>query len=287
MKHFRGCCTFRLTASLREFVALFHSDRTLSLLQSPVQSSPSFRASALVLLLGVSVMLSPPGLSAQERQERSGERLLALDTLKVEVGSRVSSMLPAATRAVEVIDRERIDMIPARNVAELLRWATSVDFMPRSPAQADLSIRGAGFEQVLVLVDGVRVSDRQTGHFDLNVTVPLDRVERVEILRGPASALYGADAVGGVVNIVTRNSGPQWEGRMEGGSFGTGALAVGGGGGGVFKITSRTHFPRFTMEVRLPNDVKVSMLAWPSNPRRFSSSSLTFRISSPTTPEMP
>ena len=70
---------------------------------------------------------------------------------------------------------------------------------------ADLSIRGSTFEQVLVLVDGVRMSDPQTGHFDLDLAVPLERVERIEILRGPASAVYGADALGGVVNVVTRD----------------------------------------------------------------------------------
>lgn len=187
----------------------------------------------------------PPPVRAPTQAEEQA-RVLPLDTLEVDVGSRVSRALPTATRAVEIIDRERIETIPARNVAELLRWATSVDFMPRSPAQTDISIRGAGFEQVLVLVDGVPVSDRQTGHFDLSVTVPLDRVERVEVLRGPGSAVYGADAVGGVVNIVTRTSGLRWEGRMEGGSFGTGTLSVGGGTGsaGGFSVHGGAELSR-------------------------------------------
>jgi vitamin B12 transporter len=180
--------------------------------------------SALLLLVSLALPSFASHLDAQEP-------VFPLDTLDVAVGSRVSPGLPTITRAVEVIDREQIAATPARNVAELLRWATAVDFMPRSPAQADVSIRGAGFEQVLVLVDGVRVSDRQTGHFDLDLAVPLDRVERVEILRGPGSALYGADAVGGVVNVVTRASGPRWEGRVEGGTFGSGAVALGGGFG--------------------------------------------------------
>src|SRR5690606_10576702 len=81
----------------------------------------------------------------------------------------------------------------------------NVDILPRSPAQADLAIRGASFEQVLVLVDGLRVSDEQTGHFDLDLAVPIDMIERIEILRGPGSTLYGPDAVGGVINIVTRS----------------------------------------------------------------------------------
>ena len=100
----------------------------------------------------------------------------------------------------------------------------------RSPAQSDLGIRGSSFEQVVVLVNGVRMSDPQTGHFDLDLAVPLDRVARVEVLRGPASALYGADAVGGVVNIVTREDDAGWVGRLEGGSWGTAKVSGGGGG---------------------------------------------------------
>lgn len=163
----------------------------------------------LILLVGAS--LAGP-VSGQEP-------VLALDTLTV-TGSRVSPELPERTRAVQVWTRDDLDRLPAATVADVLGWTLGVDAMPRSPAQADLSIRGAGFEQLLVLVDGVRMSDPQTGHFDLNLTVPLDQVERIEVLRGPASAVYGSDAVGGVVNVVTRR-GAGWSGRMEGGSFGT------------------------------------------------------------------
>jgi hypothetical protein len=112
------------------------------------------------------------------------------------LGSRVSAELPLRTRSVQVLDRPTLESLPARSVAEALRWATGWSLGSRSPAQTDLSIRGGSFEQVLVLVDGVRMSDPQTGHFDLDLAVPLDRVERIEILRGPASAQYGSDAWG-------------------------------------------------------------------------------------------
>jgi outer membrane cobalamin receptor len=149
-----------------------------------------------------------------------------LDTLEVRVGSRASSALPAATRAVEVITAEQLRAAPVRSVPDALAWALGVDLMPRSPAQADVALRGSSFEQVLVMVDGVRMSDSQTGHFDLDLAVPLEQVERIEILRGAASALYGADAMGGVVNVVTRSRGPALRARAEAGSFGTGILAL-------------------------------------------------------------
>src|SRR5690606_25516420 len=120
------------------------------------------------------------------------------------VGALSSSLLPAALRSVQVIDRAAIEASPARTVAQLLTWALGVDVQARSPAQADVSIRGSSFEQILLLVDGVRMSDAQTAHYDLDTAVPLDEIERIEVLRGPGSAQYGSDAVGGVINIVTR-----------------------------------------------------------------------------------
>ncbi|HEX6940067.1 MAG TPA: TonB-dependent receptor [Longimicrobiales bacterium] len=152
-----------------------------------------------------------------------------LDSIHVTVGSRVSAGLPVATRAVEVLTAEAIARTPARTVADVLAWALGVDVQGRSPAQADVAIRGASFEQVLVLVDGVRMSDAQTGHFDLDLAVPLSEVERIEILRGPATALYGADAVGGVIHIVTRRAAPSLTANVDGGSFGTAGGAVGAG----------------------------------------------------------
>ena len=185
-------------------------------------SAASIRSALALVLLGVAS--GSPSASAQERPVR-------LDTLRVEVGSRISSRLPALTRSLQILTQDEIAALPVRTVSELLDWATGVEVLSRSPAQSDLSIRGAGFEGVLVLVNGVRMSDPQTGHFDLNLAVPLSQVERVEVLRGPASALYGADAVGGVVNIVTRQGGSPFQATLEGGSWGTGRLSLGGGVG--------------------------------------------------------
>lgn len=197
-------------------------------------------AAVLILVLAGSTALPGPwpwgcgDLSAQQIP-------IPLDTLTVQVGSRVRSRLPVLTRSIELLERDEIRSLPVRTVSGLLEWATGVEILSRSPAQNDLSVRGAGFEQVLVLVNGVRMSDPQTGHFDLDLAVPLEEVERVEILRGPASAFYGADAVGGVVNIVTSQGVPGARARMEGGSWGTARMSaeggVEGGGGGSFQAS--------------------------------------------------
>lgn len=170
-----------------------------------------------------------------------------LDTLLVTGASRLPG--GAVGRSVTLIDRVVLERQPVRNVSDAIAWALGADLQARSPAQADLSLRGASYEGVLVLVDGVRMSDPQTGHFDLDVTVPLERVERIEVLLGPASAQFGTDAVGGVVNVVTRRD---WRGadvRTEAGTFGRWALAAAGGGragawdvgGGVEKTESEGH----------------------------------------------
>jgi iron complex outermembrane receptor protein len=170
------------------------------------------------LLISLLVLL-PAALAAQDPA-------VPLDTLRVSAASRAAAATASATRGVEVISAEQIRALPARTVAEVLEWALAVDVMPRSPALADVAVRGGTFEQVLVMVDGVRASDAQTGHFDLNLSVPLDQVERIEIVRGPASALYGADAVGGVIHVVTRRDGGGARVRVQAGTWDTRSAAA-------------------------------------------------------------
>lgn len=168
---------------------------------------------AIVAFTGYALIHGNPPVQAQLPAH-------TLDTLNVVVGSRASAVLPIAIRAVEVITADDLVHQPVRGIQDVLARALGVDLGARSPAQADIAIRGGSFEQVLVLVDGMRVSDAQTGHFDLDLAVPLEEIERIEILRGPASAQYGANALGGVVNIVTRrHDTTAINGRVEAGSF--------------------------------------------------------------------
>ena len=145
-----------------------------------------------------------------------------LDTVRV-----VARTTPAAeaTRTLEVITRDDLARRAGRSLAELLAQSPGLDAQVRSPAQSDLSIRGSSFNQVVVLVDGIRVSDVQSGHYALDLVVPAAMIERIEILRGGASSLYGSDAAGGIINIVTRSDRPAGSAALRGGSWG----GVGGG----------------------------------------------------------
>jgi iron complex outermembrane receptor protein len=129
--------------------------------------------------------------------------------------------LGSVTRTLTVISREEIAGLPVRSIADILRLASSVDVRARGVrgVQTDFAVRGANFGQMLVLVDGVRLNDVQSGHHNGDIPVPLDDVERIEILHGPGSSLFGADAFGGTVNVITRARIERPSVTLEGGSF--------------------------------------------------------------------
>jgi len=109
-------------------------------------------------------------------------------------------------RNIQIIDRKQIDALPARSLNELLSYVTGVDLRQRGPfgTQADVSIDGGTFEQTLILIDGMKVLDAQTAHNSLNIPIPTDAIERIEIIRGPAARIYGINSLTGAINIVTR-----------------------------------------------------------------------------------
>lgn len=111
-------------------------------------------------------------------------------------------------RNIWIIDNEQIKKLPARSISELLSYATGVDIRQRGPGgtQADISIDGGTFDQTLVLLNGVKVSDPQTGHNMMNLPISMDDVDHIEVLRGSASRIYGINALTGAINIVTKTA---------------------------------------------------------------------------------
>jgi outer membrane receptor protein involved in Fe transport len=108
---------------------------------------------------------------------------------------------------------------------QLLQLDSSIDLQQRQPGvQGDITIRGGTFGQTLVLLDGIRLNDVQTGHHNLDVPAPMDAIGEVQVLQGSGSTLYGSDAVSGVVNVITRVEEPgELVFRSAVGSFGTNA----------------------------------------------------------------
>lgn len=111
------------------------------------------------------------------------------------------------TQSVTIITAEEIKKSGALTAAEVIERTAGIDLHDYGTkgALANFSIRGSSAAQVLVLVDGRRMNSAQDGQFNMsNLPVALETIERIEILRGPSSALYGADALGGVINIITK-----------------------------------------------------------------------------------
>ena len=113
--------------------------------------------------------------------------------------------------ALEEIDRA-IRVLPVRpnnlvlnTLVDSLKLDPSLDLGERAPngVQTDLSIRGATYGQTLVLLNGQRLNDVQSGHHSMDIPVPLETVTRAEVLRGSGSTMYGSDAIGGVINVIT------------------------------------------------------------------------------------
>ncbi|MCX7995391.1 MAG: TonB-dependent receptor [candidate division WOR-3 bacterium] len=135
----------------------------------------------------------------------------------VVTATRYPKNIMEITKTVSIIDSSEI--LKYSSLSELLETVAGIDMKIRGDnIQADPSIRGSTFQQVLVMIDGVRVNDPQTGHHNLNIPVPLGAIERIEILHGTASSLYGSDACGGVINIITKKSG-RTRGQAGLGSF--------------------------------------------------------------------
>ena len=109
-------------------------------------------------------------------------------------------------RSVEVIDSKSIIESGVNNVVDLLQQVSGVDLRRRGVAgtQADLYIRGGGFDQTLLLIDGMKMDDIQTGHHTLNLLLPIQLIERIEIIKGPASRIFGQNAFNGAINIITK-----------------------------------------------------------------------------------
>ncbi|MBN1647719.1 MAG: TonB-dependent receptor [Spirochaetales bacterium] len=148
--------------------------------------------------------LSCACLMAQEEEKAEDEYVLRDVVVSA---AAEDNDLPETAGNITVINAEQIRVSGAADVAGVLNTETGVDIKEYGPAggQQNISIRGCTTEQVLVLVDGRRINNPQGGGADLS-QIPVDNIERIEIIRGSSAALYGADAVGGVINIITKKT---------------------------------------------------------------------------------
>lgn len=151
----------------------------------------------IVVFFGFALFINGKGFSQSD----------TIDLQEVKVYStRLNQTVAESGRSITVLLPEQIEALPITSVDDLLKHVAGLDIKSRGlfGVQSDISSRGSTFSQVLILLDGMRLNDPITAHFNNAIPVPLSELSRVEIIRGPASALYGADAVGGVINFITK-----------------------------------------------------------------------------------
>lgn len=143
--------------------------------------------------------------------------------------NRIQLPFSKQNRSLVVLDRRQLELSPAKSLNEVLSFVSGVDVRQRGVAgvQADVGIRGGSFEQTLLLINGIKLSDPQTGHHLMNIPIPLLGIDRVEVLKGPASRIFGQNAFTGAVNVITRlSSTPSLRMQSYIGDFGSKGLSA-------------------------------------------------------------
>ena len=155
-------------------------------------------------------------------QSFSQVQVQKLDSILIN-STRISMPFKKNSRTINLITAKDIKNSAATNVADLLQQVTGVDIRRRGTGggQSDLYIRGGGFDQTLLLIDGIKMDDAQTGHHTMNAALPIEVIERIEIIKGPAARIFGQNAFTGAINIITKKRlNNKVSINVEAGSFG-------------------------------------------------------------------
>ncbi len=169
-----------------------------------------------LIFIGLFGVVSFSGFSQEDNTKEEVLEEVVLST------QRISLPFSKDSRTITVISAEEIKKSAAPTLADLLQQVAGLDVRRRGTygMQADLYIRGGGFDQTLLLIDGIKVEDAQTGHHTLNMALPLEVIERIEIIKGPAARVYGQNAFTGAVNIVTKKDPSEFLSLgLQGGSY--------------------------------------------------------------------
>ena len=180
--------------------------------------------SAATLGAATRAQASREGTQMRIQQQEDEEQQEELDEVTVS-GTLAPLTALQSARIVSVLSREDIQRSGAQSINDLFKLATGVDVRQRGGfgIQTDISIDGGTFDQITLLLNGANISNPHTGHLAADFPVSISDIERIEILEGAASRVYGATAFGGAINIVTRHdTGTNVSLGARGGSFGTG-----------------------------------------------------------------
>lgn len=148
-------------------------------------------------------------VKSQNNTTNTNEAYLQEKTLE-EFVVQDSSLLPInqVGKTITVLTTKDIEGLKVQSVEELLSTLSSVDIQARGThgVQADVSLGGGNFDQTAILLDGINLSNPQTGHYSMDIPVNLSDIERIEIIKGPSAIIYGASAFSGGINIITKKN---------------------------------------------------------------------------------
>lgn len=180
--------------------------------------------SRIVRLISFALLIGSISSWAQESMEADTPYTDILLLRPIDIFGQKHLADDKKTKNVIRIERREIEALPVQTINELLEYSMSLDVRQKGvfDVQADLSLRGSTFDQVLVMLNGHPLNDPQTGHHNLNLPIGLEEVEAVEILYGGASVRYGPYAFAGTVNFITKYSfnAADVNAEAQGGSFG-------------------------------------------------------------------
>jgi len=144
------------------------------------------------------------GIFAQTKNDTINE----IEEVIIET-KRIALPFSEKSHTITIIASDEISQMPAETLDEVLQQVIGVDIRRRGidGMQSDLYIRGGNFNQVLMLIDGVKMDDLQSGHHTMNGIISLDNIKRIEVIKGAAARIYGQNAMNGAINIVTKKPG--------------------------------------------------------------------------------
>ncbi|MDL2213185.1 TonB-dependent receptor [Bacteroides sp. OttesenSCG-928-E20] len=176
-------------------------------------------------VLSVSTVVCASVATATAQTPDTPQQMKNYELAEIEVtGTRVPLTELESAKMVTVLSRADIQAAAVHSINDLLKYAAGVDVRQRGEfgVQTDISVRGGTFDQVTILLNGVNITDSQTGHHSAAFPVSMNDIERIEVLEGPAARVFGTSAFTGAINIVTRKEqhNSSLQANLMGGDYG-------------------------------------------------------------------
>lgn len=195
-KHFKEQKTFRFKRFARKAYSAFNSMHKVV--------NIGVVTGCAIAFLPASTITAQKTANVEEQQKVMEEEL---DEVMV-TASKVETPLNQTAKLVTVITKQEIEQAPVQSIQDLLVYIANIDVIQRGGhgVQTDISIRGGSFDQNAVLLNGINLSNSQTGHYSFDIPINLSDIERIEIIHGPSGLIYGSSAFSGGINIITKKN---------------------------------------------------------------------------------